>query len=315
MRRYLIAAISVAAVSLILVLLSLLGLWGYDLLGLSIVSKFAPNGPLPDQAAYVQAIASVASAIATSFALIVGAIAIIAVVENEKSEHKAVEQTKVDFASLASLALTIRNRAFLYTNPKIVDREIDLFGQERQRLVEILCGPTGLAISLWRKKDEHQELTNSDLFVTLCGLVDSLTLDRTENLQDVLFHIAKRAGGAVIQLSTVDEGDFSTITKVLSDMGKGLKYAAELVRNDPFAILLRSMNEARDSGYRAPTQDEVDILVALAQDKVGGKSGDLVRSFGDKAISGTNKDRASFHKLIDQLLGERLSDLPSQQEL
>ncbi|MGY4829508.1 hypothetical protein ACVNIS_13115 [Sphaerotilaceae bacterium SBD11-9] len=300
MRKYLLAAVLVAALSLVLTLMSLASLYGYNPFGLDLVKHFGKFSSLADTTAYVQAVAAIATAIATIFALVVGAIAIIAVIESERSEHKSVEQIKIDLATLGSLALALRNRAYLYTNVSAVDLEHDLFEEERNRLVAILASPSGLAIYLWP----------GDVFVELCGLVDCLTLKREPaSIQAVLNLIAERASKVVETLSKVNEADFAVISKPLSRLGQGLAHAAQAMKDDVFSQLPTQMHAQHVSKLRAPTERELLLLMQMASSKIGGQAHKTVEHFGRLAMQGSADDRDTFHKLLRQLFHIELDDL------
>src|ERR1039457_104815 len=98
MKRYLIAALAVAFLSIVVASVVLSGLYGWNPIHL----PFSPPNPstgLSDRASYISAIASVSGAISSVFALIVGAIAVIAVIVSNQAESKSVEQLKLDIAS------------------------------------------------------------------------------------------------------------------------------------------------------------------------------------------------------------------------
>ncbi|HET7792195.1 MAG TPA: hypothetical protein VFL64_02315 [Rhizobacter sp.] len=300
MRKYLLAAVLVAALSLVLTLMSLASLYGYNPFGLDLVKHFGQFTTLADTTAYVQAVSAIATAIATIFALVVGAIAIIAVIESERSEHKSVEQIKIDLASLAGLALALRNRAFLYTNVSAMDLEQDVFAEERTRLIAILTSPTGLAIYL----------RPGELFLDLCGLVDCLTLKREQGtIQAVLNLIAQRASNVIQTLSGVSEAEFESISKPLSRLGQGLAHAAQAVKGDPFSQLQADMQEHHLSKFRAPTEREILLLMQMASSQVGGEAHRMIERFGRLAMHGSAQDRANFHKLVSQLFNIELDEL------
>lgn len=311
MRKYLLAAVIVAALSLVLTLLSLASLYGYNPFALSLVKQFDEVKTLADASAYVQAVSAVATAIATIFALIVGAIAIIAVIESEKSEHKSVEQIKVDFASLGSLLLSLRNRVFLYTNTSVIDLDSDIFQDERQKLVSIMTSPTGLAIYLW--SGDKNRMTQNDVFSELCGLIDCLTLKlESGTIQGVLNLVAQRASEIVQNLSKVTEAQFKQMSKPLARLGDGLEHAARAVQSDPFAELQRDIDARRLAQFRAPTQQEVEALMQLAASKIGGQADKTVEHFGKEAMRGSDQDRANFHRLVRQLFKIDLDDLKDE---
>jgi hypothetical protein len=308
LKRYLIAALAVSFVSIIMAAVVFSGLYGWNPLHLHIVSGIEKTATIADQAAFTSAIASVSGAISSVLALIVGAIAVIAVIVTNQSEVKSVEQLKLDFAGLASTLISLRARCYLYTNPKLIDLEIDVFEEERSALQSLLNSSSGLALYLWSMEPENGE--HKELYVSIAGLVDCTTLDLKKSLQPVLNLIAQRASDLLKDLSRVEEPAFRKMSKPLSHLSAGLQRAQDVMEDDAFARLGRDMKQASEAGSRAPTEHELTVLKEMAARKIGGKAPETIEHFGRAAISGSDHDRSTFEALVRQLFHIELDQLP-----
>ena len=94
-------------------------------------------------------ITDISQSISAIIGSVLSSIAIIAVIVAQKSEVISVEKLKLDLISLVNLLVSLRNRCYLYTNPDLVNYEIDLFQKERERLQDYANGSSIYAIYLW----------------------------------------------------------------------------------------------------------------------------------------------------------------------
>jgi len=307
MTRYLIAALVVALLSVVAAAMVLSGLYGFNPLKLTIVSQAGDVTSVSDQAAIVSAIATASAAVSTVFALIVGTIAVIAVIVAERSETKSIEQLKLDFAALGSTLVSLRDRGFLYTNPDAVDVGLDPFKPERESLARILTSSTGFALYVWSKEPCNKEF--ADLYSSLAGLIDVTTLDLRKQFQPVANLIIRRSAEILRRLASIDESQFKAMSRKLGRIGAGLRQASVALQRDILDSFEQDFSESQGQAFRPPTEAELTRLQRMAQEKIGGKSAEIIKHFGRAAIQGTPEDRRKFHSLIRQLLGVTLDEL------
>jgi hypothetical protein len=309
--KYLIAALVIAAISVATAALILSGLYGLNPFGLSIVRGAAEARSVSDRAAVASAIAAASAAVSTVFALVVGAIAIIAIIIADRSETKSVEQLKLDFAALGSTLLFLRDRAKVYKDkdPDLVNVDLDPFKAERQTLSRILTSSTGLALYVWSKDTKDKQY--DDLWSSLADLVDVTTLDLHKHFQPVANLILERSAEILRRLVSIKPRQFKSMAANLSRIGLGLVIASPALVVATFATPDQDVSAATDAGFRAPTEAELTRLKQIAAEKIGGKSAEVIEHFGRAAIEGTAGDRRRFHSLVSQLLGLDLDDLGS----
>jgi hypothetical protein len=311
--KYLLLALIAALLSVVAAGLVLGVVFGFNPLGLSILPNLGSVADTGERAAVVSAVASLSAAISTVLALMVGAIAVTALIVSERSETRAVEQLKLDIASLATTLLSLRDRALLYTQPDAIDVTVDPFKAERTALSKILTSPTGLAIYWWSKQPTHKQ--HSDLYPSIAGLVDLTTLDLNRYFAESIPLITDRSQRLLARIGTIEERQFKEMCYPLSHLSDGLRHIRETVGSDDTSIFVDEWGKARAAAYRAPTEDELTILKNLADKRIGGQSADTVEHFGRAAITGSDEDREKFHTLITKLLGVDLDELAAAQKV
>ena len=247
MTKYLIAALVIAAISVATAALILSGLYGLNPFGLSIVRGAAEARSVSDRAAVASAIAAASAAVSTVFALVVGAIAIIAIIIADRSETKSVEQLKLDFAALGSTLLFLRDRAMLYTNPDAVNVGLDPFKTEREALSRILTSSTGFALYMWSKDTNNEKY--DDLYFSLAGLVDVTTLDLDKHFQPVANMIFVRSAEILRRLVSIEVRQFKSMAGKLSRIGAGLIAASPALQKDIFAPSTKMYQRRQTPGF------------------------------------------------------------------
>jgi uncharacterized phage infection (PIP) family protein YhgE len=307
MDRYVKVVLALAIVSFAIALFVLGGLFGFNPLHLSIVDRLADATNPGDEAAVVSALTGLSAAISTVFALAVGVIALMALIASEKSETRAIEQLKLDIASLASTLVSVRDRALLYTQVESINLELDPFAPERKALTKILTSPTGWAIHSWSHERGNEKY--DDLFVSIAGLVGVTTLDISQARQAVINKLAERAMKVFDQLCSIEDDDFKKMSGALTHLSDGLSKACITLKTDKLAELQRQITEEQAKSYRAPTEEELAKLMKQADSTIGGASGSVVEQLGRAAIEGSPEDRERFHQLLQQLLGIELDDI------
>ena len=301
MGTYLKAALGLAGVSILLAVV---------VLGLLFLDPFqlGPNAVPADRMGAVAAIAGVSSAISTVIALVIGAIAVTALIVSERSETRATEQLKLDFAGLASTLIALRDRALLYTNVEMIDTTLDPFEHEREALTKVLTSSTGWAIHAWSHEKGNE--TFDDVYPGLAGLVDLTTLELDQNRQGVINAIAARSVGVFDQICSITEPDFRRMSTALNRLSDGVSRACVTLQTDRLAELQHAITKAEAESYRAPTEHELAQLMALADERIGGEAGTTVEHFGRQAIDDAPDARRNFARLIDQLLDVQLPAEP-----
>jgi hypothetical protein len=307
MTRYVQAALALAVVSFALAVLVLSGLFGVNPLQLSVVDRLSDAETSTDESAAVQAVTAISVAISTVMALALGSIAVIALIVAEKSETRAIEQLKLDFAALASTLVSIRDRSLLYTNPGLIHLELDPFRPEREALAKILTSPTGWAIQAWSHREGDEEY--DELYPDLAGLVDVMTLDLARNRQAILDMLAERSVAILDRIVSIEERDFKQMSAALSRLSEGLSRASTVLRTDKLAEFQRQRTAAEMASYRAPTEEELTKIAELADQRIGGEAGKTLEALGRAAIDGSPEDRRTFHRAITQLLDVELDDV------
>ena len=311
MSKYLIASLVAAMLSVMCAALVLGGLYGWNPLRLTIVLDAANAQSAADRAAAISAIATISAAISTVFALLVGTIAVIAVIVAERSETKSIEQLKLDLAAAVSILVSLRDRSVLYTNPEAVDVSLDPFKMEREALAGILCSSTGFALYVWSMDRRNESF--KDIYHGLAGLIDSTTLDLRGNFQPVANHIFERSSLILADIVRLDEGHFKRMSRKLTRIGIGMRQAGEAVARDPISDFAESMRVDAVASIPPPTEEELAAIKKVAQERIGGKASETIEHFGRAAIEGGPEDRATFRKLVRQLklTMERTEDVPT----
>ena len=194
-----------------------------------------------ERAAVASAIAAASAAVSTVFALVVGAIAIIAIIIADRSETKSVEQLKLDFAALGSTLLFLRDRAMLYTDPDAVNVDLDPFKGEREALTRILTSSTGFALYVWTKDARNEKFT--DLYSSLAGLVDVTTLDLRKNFQPVANLIKARSSEILRRLASVRRTPVQKYDwQAIPELGQAYDRQVTLCRRIPSTSLSERLN-------------------------------------------------------------------------
>lgn len=308
MTKYVRLALLFVGLSLAMAVLVLLGLYGFNPLNLSIVDTLTNATTPADEAAGVSAVTGISVAVSTLFALVLGVIAIIVLIESERSETRAVEQLKLDVASLASTLRLVRDRALLYTQTDAVNWSLDPFSAEREALSKILTSSTGWALYSWGHQKDNKKFTG--LFAGFAGLVDLTTLDLERFAQPILNRLVERSSKLFEEVTSIEEEDFKRMAGALSHLSDGFSAAriAEVRSGDILDGFVEEKVAADASSYRAPTEDELKRLIERADRVIGGEAGKTIDTFGRLAIEGSDKDRENFHRLISQVLSVDLDN-------
>jgi hypothetical protein len=269
------------------------------LFGLHHVGIFSSSGEfLYDN---VNSISALSTAISTIFALIVGTLAILVVISNERAETKTVEQLKIDISSLWMTLHNLRNRAILYTSPDLVDDSKDLFENERRRLTEIITGSTGFALYLWQATiiDKDQQETTIDV----AGLINltTLALRKSSDRVPIFNAIAHRAYQASSRLASVGDPDIRRMARFLARLGKGLDQAKNAAEKDKLSAFLKDWRQREDDELSMPTEDFVERVLTRARQKIGGKADETMMHFLSKARSGDRGALRNFYQLVEKL--------------
>lgn len=289
-----VAGISVVASALILVL-GIAGTW-----------PFATSGdPLWNRIASISNLSAATSGI---FALMVGAIAIIAVIVAERAETRAIEQLKVDISRLWMVLHTVRNRSLLYTNPKLINDGLDIFAAERQTLQDILSGPTGFSIYVWQAR--QQDKAFHDFTSGLAGLINLLTLALGTDRTALFNSIAIRADKLSRLIAQITDANIADMAAIIGKLGSGLSLAQTVASSDEISHFIHDMDQGTKSRLDVPTAEEVEAAAQAAQRAIGGEAGSTVRHFGAKAMTGNVEEVATWHHLIAQLLQAQPNSTP-----
>lgn len=289
MNRYLKIALSIAFLSILIS-------------GGVLLLLFFPD-IIKRDASSVSIITSISTAISAIFGLVIGTLAILALINAEKSESKSIEKLKIDLASITNTFITLRNRSFLYTNTEIIDYSLDVFSEERKILLTFLNSPSGFALFIWSGKQKKIEDFQSSIL--LCGLVDILTLKIIDNPQGVLNDIIFRTSKLISKNSQISEKDFKDMSKYLNQLGEGLSYAQKSIENDIFSSFAKDFEKdlttKEAEKLKIPSEDQIDEILKRADEKIGGKSKETVLHFLNKAKKGGEKELLMFFKLIREL--------------
>ncbi len=275
--------------------------------GLLRVGVFSSNGEFLHE--NVNSISALSTAISTMFALIVGTLAILVVITNERAETKTAEQLKIDISSLWMTLHNLRNRAILYTSPELLDNSADVFEDERGRLTEIVTGSSGFALYLWQATTADKGLRETT--ADIAGLINltTLSLANTNKRVPILNEIAHRADQASGRIATVGDTDVRKMARFLSRLGRGLDQAKSAADSDIISSFLKDWRQQADDKLSFPSEDFVERVVARAREKIGGKADETVMHFVREARSGDRGALRNFYKLVQELgLGDPEKD-------
>lgn len=261
-----------------------------------------PLGPMDppeeDFMEHVGYVATLSAAVSGIFALMVGAVAIIAVIIAERAETRAIEQLKVDISRLWMTLHSLRNRGILYTSPEAVNGDIDLFAEEREALHSVLNSPTGFSLYAWQAK--HSERGFKTLTADLAGLINLLTL-KQDGGQALFNTISIRANKTADLVAALTDHDMAEMAAVVKKLGTGLDQARSVAQSDFIADFLREWVRSSNADLHPPSQKNIDDAAAVALRTIGGEADKTVRHFGEKAMTGDENDVATWHKLISKL--------------
>lgn len=252
----------------------------------------------------IELISGISTAISAIFGLLIGSIAIIAVIVAQKSENISIESLKLDLIALVSALLSIRNRCYLYTNPALINYNLDLFEKERTHLQSFIGSSSGYALYIWNLQTKRIE--KLDINIELSSLIDFLTLHLSENTTvPILNTIALRCQKLLNLLTEIDDRDFKQISANLHKIGNGLNHVkSPISTNDTFSTLGNDMINDEDEQIEAlelPADEFVQKVIDNANKKIGGKAEETVMHFLNEAKAGNKKSLALFYKMVNQL--------------
>ncbi|WP_394220400.1 hypothetical protein [Alteromonas gracilis] len=264
------------------------------------LTNFGPlDPPTENTTEHISQVATLSASISNIFALMVGAIAIIAVIAAERAETKATEQLKVDISRLWMALHSLRNRGLLYTSPEEVRTDLDLFEAERSTLSSVLNGPTGFSMTVWQAK--HSSRDFGTFTADLAGILNLLTLKTGQNPQGLFNTISIRANKTADLISNLTDKDISQMSSIVRKMGAGLDQARSVAQSDVIADFIREFDKSSKSQLPPPTQEQVNALADKALNTIGGKADETVKHFGERAINGNEEDVARWHELVSKL--------------
>lgn len=250
----------------------------------------------------ILSITQISTAISAIFGLIIGSIAIIAVIEADKSEVKAIESFKLDLIALVNLLYCIRNRCLLYTNTTIIDYRIDLFQKEREQLQKFLGSSSGYALHLWVL--EKKAIDGLDINTDIASLMDFMTLELESNPQPILNELAIRSHQLIEKLTYIDDKNLKSIYGNIRKIGNGLNSVRTIIETDTFKPLLDDMISERETDKEnlpMPTDDYLQKVLNSARIKIGGQSEKMILDLIQKHKDGDKKSLWYFYELIRQL--------------
>ncbi|WP_031555336.1 hypothetical protein [Parvularcula oceani] len=244
-------------------------------------------------------VATISAAVSTLFALMVGAIAIIAVIVADRAETRAIEQIRIDVGRLWMALHSIRNRALLYTAPDLVRDDLFLFEEERKTIAGVVQGTTGFLIYTCQDRFRTEEDGIGTLTTDLAGLVDFLTLRPSGH--PYFTQLAQRANTLSAKLSVLSDEDMAVMARAAQKMGRGLSHAREIAEKDEIGSFLNQMKDDAAAALPVPSRAEIAAFAERAQKRIGGQAGDLVRQMGANARDGGPREVELWHKLKAKL--------------
>lgn len=252
----------------------------------------------------IELISGISTAISAIFGLLIGSVAIIAVIVAQKSENISIESLKLDLIALVSALLSIRNRCYLYTNPSLINYNLDLFENERAHLQSFIGSSSGYALYIWNLQTKR--IDNLDINIELSSLIDFLTLSVSENTAVPIFNtIALRCQKLLNLLTEIDDRDFKQISANLHKIGNGLNHVkSPISTNDSFSTLGNDLLKDEDKqteSLQLPSDDFLQKVIANANKKIGGKAEETIMHFINEARTGNKKSLDLFYKMVSQL--------------
>lgn len=253
-------------------------------------------------AEHIGAITNISMAVSAVFGLIIGSIAIIAVIEAEKSEVKAIESFKLDLVGLVNTLYGLRMRCLLYTAPDQVDYALDVFRVEKEKLQSFMYGSSGYALNLWAL--DTKAIADLEPNTQLSSLLNWMTLGMSQKPQVALNQIMFRSQDMLHQLTRINDGHLKQIHRNIKRVGRGLDEVRALLEHDTFFQFIEDFKkdgEARASNLVMPTEAELDAVLKRADEKIGGKSRETIMHFINEARAGKNESLATYYELVRQL--------------